>query len=188
MFFCVYERLTCMYVHTTICVSGVCRGQKRVLGLLKLEVWMFVIYHVGARNQTHVFWKSTKCFLLLSYLTSPRNPILSLTSAPLSQNLHSTDGLRETEVWKLFTDSRLYHPILTHLPALISDLVQARQCVRRLSKRRLGFSYIKLLNEWDSMIWSSKNTSGKFIFCYENEKLNLYFSMDKRYLFSTGIP
>lgn len=179
--------LACMYIQPYACLvfAKVKRGYQVSwnwrYGCLLSTMWVLETKPMSSERAPSAFY----CWVI-----SPAQGIQFWVSPLLHwvRIFIPQDGMCEIEVWKLFTDSRLYHPILTHLPALISDLVQARQCVRRLSKRRLGFSCTKLLNEWDSMIWSSKNRSGKFIFCYENEKLNLYFSMDKKYLFSTGIP
>jgi hypothetical protein len=41
------------------CVAGVCRGQKRVLGLLELELPMVVSCRVSAENRTWVLCKSS---------------------------------------------------------------------------------------------------------------------------------
>lgn len=47
------------YVHVSItCVLGAHRHQKKALGSLALESQMAVSYHVGAENQTKVFWNS----------------------------------------------------------------------------------------------------------------------------------
>ena len=40
-------------------IPGVCRGWKRVLDPLQLELQMVVSCHVGAENQTWVLWKSS---------------------------------------------------------------------------------------------------------------------------------
>ena len=45
---------TCMYA---MCVPGACRGQKKALDLLELELRMVVSHHVGAGNEILVFCK-----------------------------------------------------------------------------------------------------------------------------------
>lgn len=49
-----------MYVYTYTCVSGTCRGQKRVVDRLEVELQRVVSHHLGAGSGTQVPCKS-KC-------------------------------------------------------------------------------------------------------------------------------
>lgn len=58
--------LMCMGVslHKSLCtayVPGTHKDQKRTLDDLELELLVDVNSHVGAKNQIHVFWKSSQC-------------------------------------------------------------------------------------------------------------------------------
>lgn len=46
-----YECLVCIYV-CALCEYRACRGQKKVLGLLELDIRRVVSCHVGAENRT----------------------------------------------------------------------------------------------------------------------------------------
>lgn len=51
--------------HVCMCTTympGTCRGQKRALDFLELELWMVEICQVGPGNWTWDLWKSSKCF------------------------------------------------------------------------------------------------------------------------------
>ena len=50
-----------VYMHTT-CIFDARGGHRRAPDNLKLEIWIFAIYYVGARNQTQVLCKSNQCF------------------------------------------------------------------------------------------------------------------------------
>lgn len=68
-----------MHSHTTVSflymciyhVFGACKGQKRVLETLELELQMVVSCHVPVGKQMWVLWKSSQCFSLLCHLFSP---------------------------------------------------------------------------------------------------------------------
>lgn len=49
-----HECFACIYVCTT-CVPDACRGHKRALSFLELELQKAVNPHAGAGNQTQVF-------------------------------------------------------------------------------------------------------------------------------------
>ena len=53
-----------MWLFST-CVSLSCAGEKRILGSLKLPLWMLV-NHVSTGNQTQVLCRSSTCSQLLS--------------------------------------------------------------------------------------------------------------------------
>lgn len=63
--FCLH---TCM---CTACLPVTHAVNRRVSGLLELKVSMVLNHHVGARNRTCVFWKSSKRTKLLSHLSIP---------------------------------------------------------------------------------------------------------------------
>lgn len=44
----------------TMCMPNDQGGQKRLLGLCEQELQATESHHVGARNQTQVFWKSSQ--------------------------------------------------------------------------------------------------------------------------------
>ena len=44
--------------HTCVRCAG---GQEKTLDSLELELQLVVSCHVGARNQTQVLWKSSRC-------------------------------------------------------------------------------------------------------------------------------
>lgn len=50
-----------MHSMCTTCMSDALRGQKRVIGILKLELQMVVSCHVDAENQTRVHCLSSRC-------------------------------------------------------------------------------------------------------------------------------
>lgn len=52
----------CMYCTTY--VLGTCRGEKRLLGPLELELQVLLSHHVGAGDQIWVLWKSGQGSLL----------------------------------------------------------------------------------------------------------------------------
>jgi hypothetical protein len=54
-----YGCFACMYAWAHTCSA--LGGQKKVSGLLELELQMVVNYHVGAENQTQVLQKSNQC-------------------------------------------------------------------------------------------------------------------------------
>lgn len=56
-----------MYIWTT-CILDAHEGQKRVLDVLELELWMAVSHHVGSGNQTPVLCMSSQHSQLLSCL------------------------------------------------------------------------------------------------------------------------
>lgn len=45
-----------------MCVLGACRGQKKMLNLLELELQMRVNHHVGAEKKSQILYKSPKYF------------------------------------------------------------------------------------------------------------------------------
>lgn len=55
---CMDVLFTCISVYH-LC-TNVCRGQKRALRTLELEIQIIVSHHRGAENQTWVPWKSHK--------------------------------------------------------------------------------------------------------------------------------
>lgn len=57
--FYVYECFACIYYMSTTHMCSACRGQKRVLDPLELQLQIFVDHHMGAGNQTWVFGKIT---------------------------------------------------------------------------------------------------------------------------------
>lgn len=57
-----------------VCAPRVCRVQKRVSNLLRLELQMIVSCRVGARNQPCVFWKTSQRSQLLGNLSSSPSP------------------------------------------------------------------------------------------------------------------
>lgn len=63
--FCLH---TCM---CTACLPAIHAVNRRVSGLPELKVFMVLNHHVGARNRTCVFWKSSKRTKLLSHLSIP---------------------------------------------------------------------------------------------------------------------
>lgn len=47
----------------TMCVPGTCRGQRKMLGTLGLELQIVVNYHVCAQNQSWTFLEEQAVFL-----------------------------------------------------------------------------------------------------------------------------
>lgn len=72
----------------TVCMPDTYVGQKRALNPLKLELWVVVSPHMGARNQSQILWKTRKCFLPLSYLSSPELKILSYLLPILTKEIN----------------------------------------------------------------------------------------------------
>jgi hypothetical protein len=65
-FYCLYLFYVygCFWLHICLCamyMPGAKGGQKRAPDPLELEFQMVVTYHVGARNQKQVIWKSSQC-------------------------------------------------------------------------------------------------------------------------------
>lgn len=54
--FYVYENYIYMYVNVPVLCSA-CRGQKRMLDSLKLEIWTIVSFCEGAGIKTHVHYE-----------------------------------------------------------------------------------------------------------------------------------
>jgi hypothetical protein len=50
----------CMHVCGAMCMPCAHGGQKRALDFLELDLQMIVSCHVDAKNQTHVFWRSSQ--------------------------------------------------------------------------------------------------------------------------------
>lgn len=56
---CISILTACM---NTQCMPRACRGQKKAVDLVELELWMVVSCHVGAEIRTQVLCKDSKRF------------------------------------------------------------------------------------------------------------------------------
>lgn len=131
MFFCVYDFwLACMYIQPYACLvfSEVKRGYQVSLNwkyeYLLSTMWVLETKPMSSERAPSAFY----CWVisLAQGIQFWVSPLLHWVRIFIPQ-----DGLCED--WSL-----KYHSLLSHLPALISDLVQARQCVRRLEEAVLN--------------------------------------------------
>lgn len=88
--FCVwvFARIKCLY---TVYVTGARGGQKKTSDLLELKLQIVKSHHVGAEEQSHVFWKSSQPVLSrLSHLSSPQvSECLNILESAFTANLGS---------------------------------------------------------------------------------------------------
>lgn len=60
-FFYVYGCFSCHYMFG-LHMHSACRGQKRALYPMELDLKMIVSYYVGAWSRIQILWKCTQCF------------------------------------------------------------------------------------------------------------------------------
>ena len=86
----------------TMCMPGACRGQKRVLDHLELELQRVVNHHVDAGNQTQFLCKSNKCSSLLSHLN--RSLMFSFSITNIGRvGLRAGDAGYGVRMWAVVT-------------------------------------------------------------------------------------